>query len=388
MAEQVFEGQGNARATEAAEGAARSSAALFRPFSIKTMHLANRIVMAPMTRYFSPEGIPTEDSARYYRRRVEGGCGLIITEGTTVKSDVAGGYHDVPHFWGDRALAGWKRIVDEVHDAGGKIIPQLWHVGLQRTAEKSPNPELIGVGPSGYNRQLERITDPMTQAQIDEVIEMFASAARSSRELGFDGVELHGAHGYLLDQFFWHKTNERDDDYGGSLEKRTRFAAEMVAAVRREVGPDFPLLLRISQWKGHDYNARLAETPAELSQFLAPLVEAGVDCFDCSQRRFWEPEFEGSPLNLAGWVKKLSGLPTITVGSISLSTDFIGGVNQGEHSTATGIDELIDRLEREEFDLVAVGRALLSDPNWPEKVREQRYDELMSFDAAVLKTLI
>jgi 2,4-dienoyl-CoA reductase-like NADH-dependent reductase (Old Yellow Enzyme family) len=109
--------------------------------------------------------------------------------------------------------------------------------------------------------------------------------------------------------------------------------------------------------------------------------------FDCSQRRFWEPEFEGSTLNLAGWVRKLSGLPTISVGSVSLSTDFIGGVLKGEAAAATGIDELLDRMERDEFDLVAVGRALLSDPSWTRKIREMRYDELLSFHADALKTL-
>ena len=188
--------------------------------------------------------------------------------------------------------------------------------------------------------------------------------------------------------FFWEKTNERTDEYGGSIENRTRFAAQLVAAVRAAVGPDFPLLFRISQWKGHDYGARLAHNPEELARVLAPLVAAGVDIIDCSQRRFWEPEFEGSRLNLAGWAKKLTGLPTITVGSVSLSSDFIGGVLKGETAMATGIDELLDRIEADEFDLVAVGRALIADAGWAEKIRDCRYDEIRSFDAATLKTLV
>jgi 2,4-dienoyl-CoA reductase-like NADH-dependent reductase (Old Yellow Enzyme family) len=372
---------------EGAEAMGRSAASMFRTFDLKTLSLGNRVVMAPMTRYFSPDGVPGADVAAYYRRRAEEGCGLILTEGTTIESPVAGGYQNVPCFWGDAALEGWRRVADEVHAVGGKIIPQLWHVGLQRDPTICPNPSLTGVGPSGLNRKLQRITDPMTLDEIQETIAAFAKGARAARELGFDGVEIHGAHGYLIDQFFWERTNLREDEYGGSMENRARFAAEIVEASRREVGPDFPLLLRISQWKGHDYGARVAQTPEVLQRWLTPLVKAGVDMFDCSQRRFWEPEFEGSTLNLAGWVRKLSGLPTISVGSVSLSSDFIGGVLKGEAAAATGIEELLDRMERDEFDLVAVGRALLSDPGWTRKIREMRYDELLSFHADALKTL-
>ena len=179
----------------------RSSAALFDPFEGGGLSLPNRIVMAPMTRYFSPGGEPGPDVAAYYRRRAELGCGLIITEGTTVASPVAGGYRDVPYFWG-AALDGWRRVADEVHAGGGKIIPQLWHVGLQRDPSYSPDPELVGIGPSGYNRKLERVTEPMTEDQIAETIALFAQAAADARSIGFDGVEIHGAHGYLVDQLW------------------------------------------------------------------------------------------------------------------------------------------------------------------------------------------
>ncbi|WP_422059650.1 NADH:flavin oxidoreductase [Sphingopyxis sp.] len=368
----------------------RSTAPLFRPFSLKSLELKNRIVMAPMTRYFSPSGTPGDDVARYYRRRAEGGCGLIITEGTTIETRDAGGYKAVPHFWGAAALEGWRRVADEVHAGGAKIIPQLWHVGLQRDPAICPDPELVGVGPSGLNRQFETVRDPATPAEIQEIVDAFARGAAAAIETGFDGVQLHGAHGYLIDQFLWARTNLRDDEFGGSIERRARFAIQVVEAVRREVGPDFPLLLRISQWKGHDYAAKLEDAPERLRQLLAPIAAAGVDMFDCSQRRFWEAEYAGSTLNLAGWVKELTGVPTITVGSVSLDRDFIGGVLRAE-TAGTGdlgrIDELVDRLAREEFDLVAVGRALLSDPSWPEKIRASRFDELQPFDPAILATL-
>jgi 2,4-dienoyl-CoA reductase-like NADH-dependent reductase (Old Yellow Enzyme family) len=148
-----------------------------------------------------------------------------------------------------------------------------------------------------------------------------------------------------------------------------------------KIGKDFPIAIRFSQWKQQDYEARLVQTPDELGNFLSPLVTAGVDMFHASNRRYWEPEFEGSELNLAGWTKKLTGLPTITVGSVGLKSDFIG-LYAGEDAVESApIDELVARLDSEEFDMVAVGRALLSDPEWVKKIREERYDEIVPFES-------
>jgi len=199
-------------------------------------------------------------------------------------------------------------------------------------------------------------------------------------------VELHGAHGYLLDQFLWAGTNRRTDAFGGDPVRRTRFAVEIVAAVREAVSPGFPVLFRYSQWKQDAYDARLAETPEELEAILAPLAAAGVDAFHASTRRYWLPEFEGSDLNLAGWTKKITGKPTITVGSVGLDGDFLQAF-AGEGSSVQGLDNLLERLERDEFDLVAVGRALLQDPEWAAKVLGDRLEELRPYDVASLKTL-
>ncbi len=258
---------------------------------------------------------------------------------------------------GEQSLAGWKQVAEEVHRAGGKIFPQLWHVGLVPASGGNFRPGAMG--PSGLAKPGQKLTEPMTQRDIDDVIRAFGEAARSALRLGFDGVEIHGAHGYLLDQFFWEGTNQRTDGYGGDLVARTRFAAEVIREVRHQVGPEFPLCLRFSQWKLQDYNAKLAQSPAELERFLAPLAAAGVDLFHCSQRRYWEPEFEGSSLNLAGWTKKLTGKPTITVGSITLNEEFTQTFRSAETASVTGIDELLERLEREEFDLVVIGRSLI-----------------------------
>lgn len=361
------------------------TAALFRPFSLGPLHLPNRIVMAPMTRGLSPGHVPGPDVAAYYRRRAEGGAGLIITEGTYIDHPGAGFVPGVPNFHGEAALAGWRGVVEQVHAAGGKIFPQLWHVGLTESPGAPMNEH--AVGPSGIARTGERLREPMTQADIDAVIAAFGQAAADAERLGFDGVELHGAHGYLIDQFFWGATNRRSDRYGGDLVQRTRFAVEVVREVRRRVSPQFPVCLRFSQWKLGHYDFKMAATPEELARFLEPLVEAGVDLFHCSQRRYWEPEYEGSTLNLAGWTKQLSGKPTITVGSVTLSTEFMSAAGFAGPATTTGIDELLERLAREEFDLVAIGRALIANPDWARLVREGELGLLRPFAREALQSL-
>ncbi|BBI33775.1 NADH:flavin oxidoreductase [Cohnella abietis] len=359
---------------------------LFQPIALGKLQLPNRIVMAPMTRGFSPGGVPGEDVAGYYRRRAENGVGLIVTEGTLVNHPAATDNPNIPNFHGEQALAGWANVVKAVHEAGGRIVPQLWHVGMTRKNGSQPHPEVLSVGPSGLSLTGEQVNEPMTQADIDSIVQAFADAAADAKRLGFDGIELHGAHGYLIDQFLWEKTNQRTDSYGGSLIARTRFAVEIVEACRRAVGPEFPIIFRISQWKSGEYNAKLATTPEQLSQLLAPLVEAGVDIFHCSTRRFWEPEFEGSSLNFAGWVKKLTGKPTITVGSVGLDDEFINSF-KGQSAGVSKIDDLLVRLEDEEFDLVAVGRALLVDPAWSAKIHDGRTEELLPFTADALTKL-
>ena len=360
--------------------------ALFKPYSQGNLSLTNRIVMAPMTRQFSPNGVPTSDVAGYYKRRAQGGTGLIITEGTTVNDKVATMDANIPQFHGEEALTGWKNVVDEVHSVGGKIMPQLWHVGMARVAEKAPYPELSSAGPSGLFKPGKQGAEPMTEEHIESVIAAFAQAAADAKSIGMDGVEIHGAHGYLIDQFFWEGTNQRTDNWGGSMDNRGRFAVEIIKAIRAATGPDFPIVLRYSQWKQQDYTARLATTPQELEQFLMPLSSAGVDIFHCSQRRYWEREFDGSDLNLAGWTKKITGKPTITVGSVGLNDDFFGAF-KGQDSSTRAVDDLLERLEEGEFDLVAVGRALLQDPNWANKIKENRTDELEQYSGKALASL-
>ncbi|MEM8921295.1 MAG: 12-oxophytodienoate reductase, partial [Pseudomonadota bacterium] len=253
-----------------------------------------------------------------------------------------------------------------------------------------PVPDAVSDSPSGLTHKGKQVQPAPSDEEVADMVAAYAEAAGEAARLGFDCVEIHGAHGYLIDQFFWEVMNAREDKYGGDLIDRATFAGDIIRECRKAVGDDIPIILRFSQWKQQDYSARLAETPQKLEAFLKTFVDAGVDMLHCSQRRFWEPEFpeidgEGG-MNLAGWTKKLTGLPTITVGSVGLSSDFTGAF-MGEGAKVRSLSEAAERLDRGEFDLVAVGRALLQDPLWAEKVKNGRTDELKDYDAASLTTL-
>ncbi|MFC5699114.1 NADH:flavin oxidoreductase [Pseudomonas sp. GCM10022186] len=363
--------------------------ALFEPFRLGALELPTRVVMAPMTRSFSPGGVPNAKVVEYYRRRAAAGVGLIITEGTTIGHKAANGYPHVPRFFGEDALAGWKEVVDAVHAEGGRIVPQLWHVGNVRRLGTEPDASVPGYGPMEKLKDGQVAVHGMTREDIQEVVAAYAQAARDAKAIGMDGVEIHGAHGYLIDQFFWEGSNQRSDEYGGSLANRSRFAIEVIQAIRAAVGPDFPVIFRFSQWKQQDYSARLVTTSEALGDFLKPLADAGVDIFHCSTRRFWEPEFDGSDLNLAGWTRQLTGKPTITVGSVGLDGEFLQFmVKTDKVAQPANIEGLLERLNKQEFDLVAVGRALLVDPDWAVKVREGRMQDILPFSRDALGSLV
>lgn len=361
---------------------------LFDPLTIRGLTVKNRIVMAPMTRGFCADGVPSEDVAAYYRRRADGGVGLIVTEGVAIDHPAALGdaglqERDVPFLAGEASLAGWRRVVDEVHAAGGRIVPQLWHQGAMRKPGTGPCPQTPSLSPSGFWGPLGRTTSidpgsipkdpnigqPMTETDIEEVIEAFVRCARNAAELGFDGIALHGGHGYLLDNFLWEGTNRRDDRWGGDRARRSAFPAEIIRRIRAAVGEALPIFFRFSQWRQQDFRATLADTPGELAEVLTPLAEAGVDVFDASVRYYNRAAFDGSPLNLAGWARRLTGKMSMAVGGVGISQ----GVYDKDKPPAAAIADdhtpLLERFANGEFDLVAVGRAMIGDPQWSAKFR-------------------
>jgi 2,4-dienoyl-CoA reductase-like NADH-dependent reductase (Old Yellow Enzyme family) len=269
---------------------------------------------------------------------------------------------------------------------------QLWHVGAFEPSQIGMQdgfanpPERLS--PSGLAAPGKAYGRSMTQADIERTISAFGAATAAARRLGFDGIEIHGAHGYLPDQFLWAPTNRRQDRYGGNLHARLRFMLELVTECRRQCGEDGVLSLRLSQWKQFDYAARIANTPQELAQIIEPLAAAGVDLFHCSTRRYWEPAFADSDLTLAGWVRKLSGRPTIAVGSVTLGTDFKapGGRQQAAAAPAQ-LADLERRLALGEFDLIAIGRAMLANPDWAQRVAAGEASQLRDFDKTQLESL-
>jgi 2,4-dienoyl-CoA reductase-like NADH-dependent reductase (Old Yellow Enzyme family) len=361
---------------------------LFAPLPVRSLRLANRIVMSPMTRGFSPGGVPGPDVAAYYRRRAEGETGLIITEGVGIDhpsalGNAGLGEDSIPVLHGTAALAGWRRVVDEVHAAGGRIFPQLWHMGVMKLAGTGAHPDAQPCRPSGiwgprgrtnsldpaYAEQAYVPTAAMSEQDIADVIAAYARSAANARALGFDGIALHGGHGYMIDNFLWQETNRRDDDWGGDRKRRSRFAAEVVRAIRAKLGSELPVSLRFSQWKQQDFKARLAQTPQELEEVLGPIADAGCDIFEASVRYYNRAEFEGSPMNLAGWAKKLTGKLTMAVGGVGLNLGYYDSIAGKTADAVVDFDPLMERFGRGEFDLVEVGRALLHDAGWTRKLR-------------------
>lgn len=363
---------------------------LFAPFQLGSVPLRNRIVMAPMTRRKSAGGVPGDDVRAYYRRRAEGGVGLIITEGAKIDHPGAAAYPRVPALYGGAAMEAWAGIVAEVHAAGARIIPQLWHVG----AIRRPNEEVgweIGCGPVDVVEDGRLVVKGMSAGEIDRVVAAYVDAAVNAQRAGFDGIELHGAHGYLLDQFMWHVSNTRSDAWGGDLAARMRFPVRVVRAVRDAVGPGFPILFRLSQWKANDYAAKLAGDPEELRIITRALGEAGVDMFHLSTRRFWEPAFDGSPKTLSAWAREVSGKPAIAVGSVGLDKIHEPLATRDLTKIDAKFADLAvvaEKFAEGAFDLIAIGRGLLADPDWADKVRHGRVDEIRPVTRAAYETLV
>lgn len=373
-------------------------APLMRPLAVRGLDLANRFAMAPMTREMCPGRVPGDDVAQYYARRAANHVALIVTEGVAIDDPAAVDMPCVPAMYGDKALAGWKRVFDAVHDAGGAIMPQLWHQGAMRDMAVAEDKAALPRRPSGewgpvgkvslepeVVERLKPDTAPMSEEDIADVIAAYGRSAAHAAAIGADGIAIHGAHGYMLDNFLWHGTNSRTDRWGGDRRERTAFAVEVIRAIRQAIGEDLPILLRFSQFKLQDYNALLAQTPEELGEILGPIADAGVDIFDGSQRYFDTPIFDGSPLNLGGWAKKLTGKIGMCVGGVGLDAGKRHHHTDSGSGSADNLDLLVERFERGEFDLVGVGRSLLNDPAWLTKAIEEK--PFLPFDRANLERL-
>lgn len=388
---------------------------LFTPLTIGRLTLQNRFVMAPMGRGSASDGVLSPGYAPYYARRAEGGAGLVIGEATAIDHPTAMHMRTSSTIYGAGAEA-WAKVADAVHAKGGAFMPQIWHAALMRSPYPADDPKLEmanrdmkSMGPSGLYMpglidpsltppEPVQVEEPMTVAEIDDCIASYARAAATAMAIGCDGINIHGAHGYLIDEFLWSRFNRRTDAYGGSLVNRVRFAAEVVAACRAATAPDFPIMLRLSQWKQQDYRARIAESADELAEIVEPLAAAGADLFDCSTRRFWEAEFAGSDLSLSGWIKRLTRKPTMMVGSLGIAKEVLekdamaalravaaGGKAAAPTDVATidgpphMLEEALRRFARGDFDLLGVGRMMIANPDFANRVRDGDYAALQVY---------
>jgi 2,4-dienoyl-CoA reductase-like NADH-dependent reductase (Old Yellow Enzyme family) len=357
---------------------------LLQPLRVRNLQLRNRFVMPGMQRYWCVDGAPPERLREYYRRRVQGGASLVISESCAIDHPSATKNPTFARISPDTREA-WRVCVAGVHEAGGAMFLQLWHQGaVNYGGDAETNPDFVALSPSGLSHPGESFGRAATEAELASMKHSFVQGALDAQEIGADGVELHSAHGFLLDQFLWPGTNVRTDRYGGpSITDRGRFVAEVAEAVRAATGPDFVLSVRISQWKESDYDARIVEEPAELGQLVTMLRAAGADIFHVSTRRFWKPEWEGSDLALAGWAKSFTDAPVIAVGSVGLDIDVMASLDgqEAQPTGATRIDELVRRFERGDFDLVSVGRSQIGDPEWVAKMTQHRIPDIRAFRA-------
>ncbi|MGD0624363.1 MAG: FAD-dependent oxidoreductase [Thermodesulfobacteriota bacterium] len=334
---------------------------LFSPIQIKAMELANRVVLPPMgTNLGNPDGSVSAASLAYLKRMARGGAGLVVTEVCAVHPS-GSAINNQLGVYEDRFIPGLKKLVALAHAAGSKIALQLHHAGresLHLLQQKK------AVAPSAIRSLVYGLTPrEITRDEIQEIIAAFGSAAFRAREAGFDAVEVHGAHGYLLTQFLSALSNQRSDNYGGSLPNRSRFIREVLQEVRRRVGEDFPISLRISV----EECIRDGYTFEDIKPILPDLVRAGADILHASLGTHGSPggitsaslEYEpGFNVWRAKKVKEVADVPVIAV---------------GRFTDPTLADEVISRGEA---DLVAFGRQYLTDPDFLIKARGGRPEDI------------
>ncbi|CAN5391525.1 NADH:flavin oxidoreductase [soil metagenome] len=358
---------------------------LFTPFRLKTLKLQSRFIMPAMNRGWTEDGVPSDRYGAYYARRVERGIALVITGACPIDHPSSSAMTDP--IIDTRSGAAWSKATAAVRAAGGHMVQQLWHEGAIRVEGKGPYPDAPTLSPSGLASGIKPNGRAATIGELDEIKAAYVAAALVAKASGFAGVEVHGAHGFLLDQFLWAQTNKRTDIYGGAtVLERARFPLDVIRAIRAAVGPDYLISYRFSQWKEVDFDAMIMDVQTELAAFLAAFRAAGVDLFNCSTRYFWKPEVAGSDLNLAGWAKGCTDVPVVAVGSVGLKIDLFGGfMAEGLSLDFAGQGQLqimADQFARREFDLIAVGRSMIGDADWLTKIRAGRFDEIRAFTKA------
>lgn len=345
---------------------------ILSPFALGSLDLPNRTVVAPMTRISADGGgVPTAQMAAHYSAFAQGGFSLIITEGTYTDLAQSQGYRDQPGIVTPAQVDGWRQVVDSVHQAGGRIFLQLMHAGAlvqdNRFTDETIAPSVVQ--PAGamaaryYGKGPFRMPREMTPDEIMAVVVSHETAAANAMEAGFDGVEIHGANGYLPVQFLTPETNTRTDKYGGSLENRLRFHLEIMAAVVRGVAGRGLAGMRLSQSRSSDFNHKWSGGIEDARTIFTELTRAGADFLHISTHQGLGEEFN-SGRTLAGLAQEFAGVPVIACGKLEVPEN-------AEQILKTG-----------EANLVAIARGALADPFWPSKLA--RGEDPLPFDPEMI----
>ncbi|MET9337777.1 NADH:flavin oxidoreductase [Nonomuraea sp. NPDC003804] len=349
-----------------------------RPERLGGLELTNRLAVSPMSRVSAaPDGTPTAEMTDYYRAYAQGGFSLVITEGTYTDTRYSQGYPNQPGIVSDRHVAAWREITDAVHAAGSPIVLQLMHAGALSQANRHTD---VTAGPSAVTPRGQKMPEygghgpwpqpiAMSQDDIDAAVRGFAESAARARQAGFDGVEVHAANGYLLDQFLTDYTNLRDDRYGGSAANRASLTAEVVSAIRERTGHDFCVGVRLSQTKVNDFRHRWAGGAREAETIFSTLAEVGPDYLHiASEGRDWieTATLEGG-ITITGLARKVTGLPVIAN----------GGMHDPRQAATV--------LEDGHADVLSIGRGALANPDFPRRLAEGL--PLAAFDHEMLQPM-
>ncbi|TQS26953.1 NADH:flavin oxidoreductase [Microbispora sp. KK1-11] len=348
------------------------------PLRFAGLDLPNRLAVAPMTRVSAaPDGTPTPEMADYYTEFAEGGFGLVITEGTYTDTVYSQGYRNQPGIVSDAHVAAWREITGRVHAAGGRILLQLMHAGAlsqgnayrDETAGPSAVPPRGEMMPEYGGSGRWPIPREMSTADIETAIAGFTGSAVRAREAGFDGVEVHAANGYLLDQFLTDYTNRRADSYGGDVANRVRLTAEVVAGIRAELGPGFCVGVRLSQGKVNDFTHRWAGGARDAEIIFSALADAGATYLHiASEGRDWiETARLDGDVTITALAREVTGLPVVA--------------NGGMHDLAQAARVLADG----HADMLSVARGALANPDLPRRLA--RGLTLDRFDHAMLEPM-
>jgi 2,4-dienoyl-CoA reductase-like NADH-dependent reductase (Old Yellow Enzyme family) len=329
---------------------------------IGRVHLKNRLSVAPMTRVSATaDGTPTARMIEYYRAFAVGGFGLIVTEGTYPDDRFSQGYFNQPGIVTRSHVDGWRWVTDAVHEAEGVIFLQLMHAGaLSQCNQTTIAPSAVkplGAKMPEYGGTGEfPIPKAMSRLDLQQTVESFANAASRAEGAGFDGVEIHAANGYLLDQFLTTYTNQRTDEYGGKIGNRVRFLSDVARALRDAVSSSFVVGIRVSQTKVNDLHYRWPGGKEDCEVIFPQLAAAGIDYFHvASEGRNWlETATIAEGLTITKLARRLTHVPVIG--------------NGGMHELS--LAEMV--LSCGHADIVSLGRGALANPNWPNRLRNGR----------------